>query len=117
MYIQLVHLLNREASVGDLFVAALTSSEEVSKLLSADDPVLRQLQQVQQVGPLVLDLWGADSNFAKEDFEKIVRAVRDRWHQHGFCITRSSDPHRWMQAVYDYQQPLLHWQSLSIIHG
>lgn len=117
MYLHLQPLLNRDASVGDLFVAALTSSEDVSKLLPAGDPILRQLQQIRQAGPLFLDLWGADMHFAKEDFEKIVRAIRDRWHQHGFCIARSSDPHRWMQAVSDYQQPLLHWRSLAIIHG
>lgn len=117
MYLHLQPLLNREASVGDLLVAALTSAEEVSKLLSAGDPVLRQLQQVRQAGRFFLDVWGADMHFAKEDIEKIVRAIRVHWHQHGFCIARSSDQRRWMQAAYSYQQPLLCWRGLSVIHG
>ena len=117
MYLQLQPLLNREASASDLLVAALTSSEEVSKLLPPGDPVLQQLQQFRQAGPLFLDLWGADMHFTQEDIEKIMRAIRVHWHQHGFCIARGSDPHRWMQAAIDYQQPLLHWRSLSIIHG
>ncbi len=117
MYMHLQSLLNRQASASDLLVAALESSEVVSKLLPVGDPILQQLQQLQQAGPLFLDLWGADRHFAKEDIEKIVRAMRVHWHQHGFCIARGSDPHRWTQAAYDYQQPLLHWRSLSIIHG
>jgi|SRR5579883_1858395 hypothetical protein len=117
MYLHLQPLLHREVSVGDLLSAALMSAEEVSRMLPSSDPVLQQLQRVRQAGPLFLDISGADMHFTKEDIEKIVRAVRNHWHQHGFCIARSSDPHRWVQAVSDYQQPLLHWRSLSIIHG
>lgn len=117
MYLHLHSLLNREASSGDLLVAALTSAEEVSRLLPAVDPVRRQLQHVQQAGPLFFDLGGADLYLAQEDIEKIVRAIRVHWHQHGFCIARSSDPRRWMQAAYSYQQPLLCWRGLSVIHG
>lgn len=106
MYLQIQRLLNREASASDLLAAALTSSEEVSKLLPAG---LQQLQQVRQAGPLFLDLWGADMHLTEEDIGNIVRAVRSHWHQHGCCIARSSDPHRWGRAASDYQQPLLHW--------
>jgi len=117
MYLHLYSLLNREVSIGDLLTAALTSAEEVSRLLPAVDPALRQLQQVRREGPLFFDLEGTDLYLAQQDIEKIVRAIRVHWHQHGFCIARSSDPRRWMHAAYSYQQPLLYWRGLSVIHG
>lgn len=117
VYLHLPSLLDKKVSVGDLLLAALISSEEVTRLLPSGDPVLQQLQRVQQAGPLFLDIEEADRHFDKREIEKLVRTIRVYWHQHGFCIARSADPHRWVQATFDYQQPLLHWRGLLITCG
>lgn len=117
MYLSLQTLMGRKASPGDLFTAALISPEGVSRLLPQGDPALQQLQQVHQIGPLFLDLCHADTHLQKDDIDKMVLAIRAAWHQHGFCIARSSNHDSWAQAADEYQQPLLHWPTLSIIHG
>jgi hypothetical protein len=117
MYLHLQPVLNRNASVADLFVAPLASSQDVSQLLPDVEPVMQRLQQVRQADPILLDLWGVDRYLTVEEIGKIVRAIRNHWHQHGFCIARCNDPYRWVQATYDYRQPLLHWRSLSIFNG
>jgi hypothetical protein len=108
------------STVANLLNAALTSGEALCDLLpdvTRSNPLITRLKRLSAGGPIVLDVYGAESRLSANEMRSVVLAIRDHWHTHGFCMLRVRAQQQWNRVAYELHQPLLCWRALDAYAG